>query len=111
MGGLISFYMLWLYPEVFSKAACLSSGFYFYDSNIIGQVEHSTERLDGSRIYMDCGMLDLDKDFLPDNERMRDLLQSARSIKLQYKYFPNDKHNEYAWAKRLHIPLVYLFGK
>jgi len=111
MGGLISFYMLWLYPEVFSKAACLSSGFYFDDGDITRQLEKSTARLAGSRIYLDCGGLDLDSDFLPSNEHVRDLLQNNRSIGFQYRYFPNDSHNEYAWAKRLYMPLVFLFGK
>ncbi|MFT3948231.1 MAG: alpha/beta hydrolase [Agriterribacter sp.] len=39
------------------------------------------------------------------------LLQNNRLVKLLYRFFPNDKHNEYAWAKRLHIPLVFLSGK
>ncbi len=111
MGGLISLYMLWWYPEIFSKAACLSSGFYFDEGDLVRRMEKSSSRLDGSRIYMDCGGLDLDRDFLPSNEHVRDLLQKNRSIKLQYKYFPDDRHNEYAWAKRLYLPLVFLFGK
>ena len=35
MGGLISFYMVWLHPDVFGKAACLSSGFAYDDGHII----------------------------------------------------------------------------
>ena len=111
MGGLISFYMVWLYPEVFSKAACLSSGFYFDEGDIAGQAAKSTARLNGSRLYLDCGDQELDKDFLPDNERMNKILQKNKSIKLKYMTFPGDKHNEYAWAKRLYIPLTFLFGK
>jgi enterochelin esterase-like enzyme len=111
MGGLISFYMVWLYPEVFSKAACLSSGFYFDEGDILAKCFASTTRLNGSRLYLDCGGLDLDKDFLPDNQRMRQVLSANRSIQLLYKYFPNDKHNEYAWARRLYIPFLFLFGK
>jgi predicted alpha/beta superfamily hydrolase len=38
MGGLISFYMVWLHPEVFSKAACLSSGFAYDDGHIVDVV-------------------------------------------------------------------------
>jgi len=111
MGGLISFYMVWLYPQVFSKAACLSSGFYFDDGDILKEVVKSTKRLNGSKLYLDCGGLDLDKDFLPANEQMKGILEQNKLIQLKYLYFPNDKHNEYAWAKRLANPLTFLFGK
>lgn len=111
MGGLISFYMLWWYPEVFSKAACLSSGFYFDEDDILSKAEKSTARLNGSKLYLDCGGQELDKDFLPANEQMHQLLLRNKQIRLQYQYFPGDKHNEYAWAQRLHIPLTFLFGK
>ncbi|WP_349318338.1 alpha/beta hydrolase-fold protein [Chitinophaga sp. MM2321] len=111
MGGLISFYMVWWYPEVFSKAACLSSGFYFDDGHILNKADTSTARLNGSKIYLDCGGQDLDKDFLPDNEHMHQVLLRNKSIKLQYEYFPADKHNEFAWANRLYMPLTFLFGK
>lgn len=111
MGGLISFYMVWLYPEVFSKAACLSSGFYFDDGNIMEKAAQQTSRLNGSKLYLDCGGQDLDKDFLPANEQMHKILSQNKSIKLMYKYFPEDKHNEQAWSKRLYLPLTFLFGK
>lgn len=111
MGGLISFYMVWQYPDVFSKAACLSSGFYFDDGNILVKAKQSTSRLNGSKLYLDCGGLDLDKDFLPANEEMHQLLLRNPQIKLKYEYFPKDKHNEIAWARRLDIPFTFLFGK
>lgn len=111
MGGLISFYMVWQYPEVFSKAACLSSGFYFDDGHMLEKAEKGTARLNGSRIYLDCGGLDLDKDFLPANEQMNRILSRNSAIRLKYQYFPKDKHNEQAWSERLSIPLIFLFGK
>lgn len=111
MGGLISFYMAWLYPDIFSKVACLSSGFYFDEGNILAKCRQSSSRLNGSRIYLDCGGQDLDKDFLPANEDMNKVLSGNKSIKLSYQYFQKDKHNEYAWAKRLYVPFLFLFGK
>ncbi|WP_073226010.1 alpha/beta hydrolase-fold protein [Pedobacter caeni] len=111
MGGLISFYMVWYYPEIFSKAACLSSGFYFDDGHILEKAVKNSSRLNGSKLYLDCGGQDLDKDFLPANEQMNKILSENNAIKLKYQYFPNDKHNEQAWSKRLSIPLVFLFGK
>lgn len=61
---------------------------------------------------MDCGDQDIDHVFLPDNNRMDALLEAKHpEIKLLYKVYPGDKHNEYAWARRLDIPMIYLFGK
>lgn len=111
MGGLISFYMVWLHPEVFSKAACLSSGFAYDDGHIVDKVAASTLKVPGTRLYLDCGDVDLDKYFLADNERMKNLLEEKHpEIKLMYRVFKGSAHNEFAWAKRLDIPLVYLFG-
>ena len=111
MGGLISFYMVWLHPDVFSKAACLSSGFAYDDGHIIDKVAASPRKIPGTRLYLDCGDKDLDKYFLTDNNRMDDLLAKKHpEIKLMYRVYKSDGHNEYAWAKRLDVPLIYLFG-
>jgi enterochelin esterase-like enzyme len=112
MGGLISFYMVWLHPEIFGKAACLSSGFAYDDGHIVDKVAASSKKIPGTRLYLDCGDHGIDKVFLPDNNRMDEILkQKHPEIKLMYKVFKGATHNEYAWAKRLYIPLVYLFGK
>lgn len=112
MGGLISFYMAWLHPDVFSKAAGLSSGFAFDDGNILKQVAESNKKLPGTRLYLDCGDQELDNHFLPANDEMDRLLVSKHpEIELKYQIFPGAYHNEQAWSKRLEIPLVFLFGK
>lgn len=111
MGGLISFYMVWTHPEVFSKAACLSSGFAYDDGHIVDKVAMSSLKFPGVRLYLDCGDQDLDKYFLDQNERMKALLGERHpEIKLMYRVFKGSAHNEFAWAKRLYIPLTYLFG-
>ena len=112
MGGLISFYMVWLHPEVFSKAACLSSGFAYDDGHILDKVASSSKKIPGTKLYLDCGDRDIDKVFLPDNNQMDSILTRRHpEVKLLYKVFKGDAHNEYFWAKRLDIPLIYLFGK
>ncbi|MDB5133664.1 MAG: Enterochelin esterase [Mucilaginibacter sp.] len=111
MGGLISFYMVWLYPNVFSKAACLSSGFAYDEGQLISKFAASSKKLPGTRLYLDCGDQDLDKYFLIDNEKMKALLNKHPEIQVMYKIFPGAAHNEYAWSKRLAIPLTFLFGK
>lgn len=111
MGGLISFYMVWLHPEVFSKAACLSSGFAYDDGHIMDVISKSTKKIPNTKLYLDCGDLDIDRVFLPDNNRMKALLDKLHpETEVLYKTFKNAAHNEYAWAKRLDIPLTFLFG-
>jgi len=110
MGGLISFYMLWLHPDVFSKAACLSGGFAYDPGDIVDSAGRSTARLAGTRIYLDCGDRDLDLHFLPDNRKMAGYLSRDARLKAVFKIFPGATHNEQAWAGRIWEPLVFLFG-
>lgn len=111
MGGLISFYMVWMYPNVFSKAACLSSGFAYDEGHAVSKFAASPKKLSGTRLYLDCGDQGLDKYFLVDNEKMKLLLAKHSEIKVMYRVFPGADHNEYAWSKRLDVPLKFLFGK
>ena len=111
MGGLVSFYMVWLHPDVFSKAACLSSGFAYDEAHIVNTIASSSKKIPGTRLYLDCGDQDIDKYFLTDNNRMKALLEEKHpEIKLQYRIFKGAAHNERVWAKRLDIPLTFLFG-
>lgn len=112
MGGLISFYMVWLHPEVFSKAACLSSGFAYDDGHILNTIASSQRKIPDTRLYLDCGDQELDRYFLTGNNQMDKLLTRMHpEIKLMYRVYPGAAHNEYAWARRLSIPLIYLFGR
>ncbi|WFB63134.1 alpha/beta hydrolase-fold protein [Sphingobacterium sp. WM] len=111
MGGLISFYAAYNYPQIFSKAACLSSGFFFDDGNIMNSIKTDLKPLHNSMVYLDCGGKDLDYDFLPSNQQVNELLQKDKQMKVLYKEFPEDPHNEVAWSKRLDIPFKFLFPK
>jgi len=55
MGGLISFYAGWHYPEVFSMAGCLSSSFYYNNDRSIKQVEEYTGHKKHVKFYIDHG--------------------------------------------------------
>lgn len=111
MGGLISFYALYKYPQIFSKAACLSSGFFFDDGKIIDLLKKDLKPLENTAVYLDCGGKDLDFDFLPSNQEVNSILAKDKKIRLKYEEFPNDPHNEVAWSKRLDIPYKFLFSK
>ena len=55
MGGLISFYAGWHYPEIFSMAGCLSSSFYYNNDRSIKQVEEYTGHKKAVKFYIDHG--------------------------------------------------------
>lgn len=108
LGGVVSFYLGWRWPEVFGKIACLSSTFTYRD-NLLDRV--STESKRKLRIYLDSGW---PGDNYEATRSMRDRLiwKGYRpGSELLYLAFPEAKHDEIAWAARSPIPLQFLFGK
>jgi|SRR5690554_1206405 len=109
MGGLISFYLVWNFPDVFSKAGCLSSSFYFDDEHAIKMVKNYSGPKKNIKIYLDHG-----EDGIIGNQRMFCALTKKGFMigkDIDYYYAPGAVHNEEAWAERLERPLRFLFGK
>ncbi len=108
LGGVVSFYLGWQWPEVFGKVACLSSTFTYRD-DLLERV--STERKRKIRVYLDSGW---PGDNYEATRGMRDRLiwKGYRpGSELFYLAFPAAKHDENAWATRSPIPFQFLFGK
>ncbi|HZS18726.1 MAG TPA: alpha/beta hydrolase-fold protein [Candidatus Udaeobacter sp.] len=108
LGGVVSFYLGWQWPEVFGKVACLSSTFTLRD-NLLERVFAEPKR--NIRIYLDSGW---PGDNYEATRSMRDRLiwKGYRpGSELFYLAFPEAKHNENAWAARSPIPFQFLFGK
>jgi predicted alpha/beta superfamily hydrolase len=108
LGGVVSFYLGWQWPDVFGKVACLSSTFTYRD-DLIERV--STEPKRNIRIYLDSGW---PGDNYEATRSMRDRLiwKGYRpGSELFYLAFPEAKHDENAWAARSPIPFQFLFGK
>jgi len=113
MGGLISFQLFWNLPHVFGKAACLSNSFWIDDGEIFKMVEKmDTSLLVKNKLYVDCGTEE--KELLPDFIKMIEILE-RKNFRLDDNLFHyldiGSHHSERDWANRLHIPLLYLFGK
>jgi len=107
LGGVVSFYLGWQWPEVFGKVACLSSTFTYRD-DLIERV--ATEPKRNIMIYLDSGW---PRDNYEPTRAVRDrLLWKGYSpgSELFYLAFPEAKHNEMAWAERSPIPFQFLFG-
>ena len=107
LGGVVSFYLAWQWPQVFGLAACLSSTFGF-ENDLMERVESEEKRR--IKLYLDSGW---PRDNYEVTRNMRNLLvrRGYREGKeLLYLAFPRAKHNEDAWAMRAHIPFQHFFG-
>jgi predicted alpha/beta superfamily hydrolase len=108
MGGLISFYAGWHYPDVFSMAGCLSSSFYYNNDRSIKQVEEYTGHKKHVKFYIDHG-----EDGNVRGQRMFVELSKKGYVigqDIDYFYSPGAEHNEKEWAARLERPLLFFFG-
>jgi predicted alpha/beta superfamily hydrolase len=102
MGGLISFYAICEYPDVFHGAACISThwpGSLNTTDTLIPLAfnEYLKNNLPNSnthKIYFDYGTETLDKNYEPFQ-----------------KIIDGENHSENSWSKRLDIPFVFLMGK
>ncbi|MDQ7821307.1 MAG: alpha/beta hydrolase-fold protein, partial [Candidatus Eremiobacteraeota bacterium] len=110
LGGVVSFYLGWEYPEVFGAAVCLSSTFGWKD-NLFERVENDPiENRAGLRVYMDSG-------WPGDNyERTARMVftmlgRGFRLGQVIHLAFPMAAHDENAWASRLHIPFQLFAGR
>ncbi len=108
MGGLISFLLAWNYPDVFGKAACMSSSFYYDNDKAINMVRDYKGDKKKIKIYIDHG-----EDGLPRGQKMFcELSQKGYLIgtDIDYYYSPGADHTESEWAKRIERPLLFFFG-
>ncbi len=125
MGGLISLYALCEYPDVFSRAACMST----HSVMIAATPEklkkdaprfasafrkylkaHLPKANSTHRIYMDRGDQTLDAQY-PDYQNALDNLMQSTGWKAPYfetKVFPGHAHMEADWCKRLENPFTFL---
>lgn len=114
LGGLFSFYGAWNRPDVFGKAICLSSSFWWANRYMIRAV--GTAPSPRPTIYLDSGVA------LNPEERSQDGFHHTRSMHralvragytngddLHRLAFPGQAHATAAWSARVAIPLQLLF--
>jgi predicted alpha/beta superfamily hydrolase len=120
MGGLISMYALCEYPDIFGKAACLSThwiGLKNVENNPIPNAffQYLMAKLPNPKthkIYFDFGTETLDAEYVRYEKDVNEILKakgfgSSNSKNLK---FENADHTENSWNKRLEIPLQFLFN-
>jgi predicted alpha/beta superfamily hydrolase len=107
LGGVVSFYMAWEYPDVFGLAACMSSTF-SHRNDLIDRVLSEPKRK--TKFYLDSG-------WPGDNYEVTLAMATALSQRgykpredFVHLMFPLEEHDEHAWGRRLHLPLQLAFG-
>jgi predicted alpha/beta superfamily hydrolase len=114
MGGLIAAYAYCEVPDVFGRAACLSTHWPLGDGVMLDYLEVSLPAPQGRRIYFDYGDGGPDAEYGPYQARANALLES-RGYRPGHdflsRFFPGDPHHESAWAARLPDALEFLLAE
>lgn len=119
MGGLISVYALSEYPQVFGGAAGLSThwpGIGKPNAALpLAAFNYLNRKLpapQGHKLYQDHGGKGIDALYAPYQVFIDQIVRDRGYTEANYvsKAYPEDDHNEKAWAARLELPLVFLLG-
>lgn len=119
MGGLFAFFAGWTRPDVFGKAACLSSAFWWANRWAVRAVETSVGRGPKTIFYLDSGaaptVLEPDANvrdgFHHTQSMFRALVRAgfALGTDVHRLVFPGQVHDAHAWSSRIGLPLQLLF--
>ena len=110
MGGLCSFQLAIKYPHIFGNACCMSSSFWVDDRSIFDYMKLYSLN-ETVKLYIDCGMNE--KQIIDDSLKMCSVLKDL-GLDTENFFCHIDKdghHSETDWARRLYIPLTFIFGK
>lgn len=129
MGGLMAFYAMAEYPEVFGQAAAVSMHVALASSSEKG-VDHLKAAAEAAealrkylaaskmkpginRLYIDHGTSTLDGSYGPYSAALVPMLQAAgwTGPSFMFRTYAGAEHNETAWAQRVDIPLAFLDRK
>lgn len=114
MGGLISLYALCEHPEVFGRAACVSTHWPAVEGVIVPYLREQLPDPTTHRLYFDHGTATLDGLYAPLQAQVDAILATSgyrRGNNWQTVVFPGAGHDEAAWQARVHIPLRFLLGE
>ncbi|QDA31540.1 phosphonate ABC transporter ATP-binding protein [Thermococcus indicus] len=112
LGGLISIYAGFAYPETFRYVGAMSSAFWF-NPEIYDFVRNAPEGPE--KIYIDWGTLEGSdpSEMVETNRRMVEVLREKGYIEDENLLVIEDKgagHNEYYWSRRFPDAVLWLFG-
>lgn len=121
MGGLISMYAAFEYPEIFDGAICMSThwpGAFVIDNNplpdaIFKYMSQNIPKSKAKTFYFDYGDQGLDKNYPQYSKRVDSVFINNGYSENNFKnlYFKNTSHNEDSWSKRVDIPLKFTLNE
>mmetsp|Transcript_30484 Transcript_30484/g.76526 ORF Transcript_30484/g.76526 Transcript_30484/m.76526 type:complete len:414 (-) Transcript_30484:86-1327(-) len=115
LGGLISCYAGWTRPDVYSRAGCMSSSFWWnsqdFNSTVIPSHPAPTSNL---TFYLDSGTCCLDSgndDFVQTRTVRNHMERLGFSMDQNLYYYVDQggRHNEYYWGQRFWVPMTDLY--
>lgn len=112
MGGLVSFNIGLKRADLFGKLAIMSPSFWWGQTNPIEKLNSYNYQGLKSKIWLDTG--DKEGELMSFSEAViaeMKKIKNKYNLNLVYYEAPNAEHSELAWAKRVHSPLLYFFGK
>lgn len=124
MGGLMSCYAIAARPEVFGRAACMSSHWPAAIPDAVAGYDAQAAKVwrnyfsstlgkpDARRVWMDHGDATLDKFYAPYQKEVDRAFSSAgwqEGVDFESRFYPGAPHDENAWADRLPEVLEWLF--
>ena len=109
MGGLISHYAIFEYPQVFSKAGIFSPSYWF--SKEVYAFSQPGKLADNARLYILMGGRE-GRDGIKDMEKMTSQLLNGGlpENRLVSKVVPQGKHNETFWRANFAAAVIWLFA-
>lgn len=103
-GATISFMLAWNYPDIFSKAFCLSPAFKIMNIDVVKDVLNYSGPRKDLAFYFDMGGKGLEERLRPGFDEMIKALEQngyRKNKDLFWLVVPEAEHNETAWAKRM----------
>lgn len=118
LGGLISLYLAWTYPDTFSMCGALSPALMWNDGRILKEFRTQPARLRGVRYWVDMGTAEgrQIESFSRAIDSTRQLIDVFDAAGLSpgrdyyYQEVHQGEHNEAAWAARFDKVLLFFFS-
>jgi len=117
LGGLITCYAGITRPKRYRSLICMSSSFWWNNGDFLATIIPQLNNQSATqRYYVDSGNSGVTDDDMTDTSAVSTaFLTSRKGFTLGQNFFwylqPGGQHNEYWWSKRLHHPLLWLYGR
>ncbi|MTI19777.1 alpha/beta hydrolase, partial [Fulvivirga sp. RKSG066] len=106
LGGLISHYMIYTYPEVFSKAGIFSPSYWFSEEVITFTETHSFSK--EHKIYSIMGDKEGEQG-LKAFDLTNEIMKGSKYLIFKHRTIPGGEHNETFWSQQLADCIVWLY--